>query len=178
LLQNYALLVGSLASVVRQKLSQNDVDFAISAAHSPVFHYLLLASIVDLVSRNKFPGTFDGLGRLRLPSQLLLLSIVPLWATLSAVTWMIPPPLNNAEAQACSIQLEPSEWLQKLAVEASWINHGLHDPLSTGSTEIYHSQIAVRLVSILVVFSVAINLICISPKFVVHSYSTTTTDIT
>jgi hypothetical protein len=164
--------------VVRQKLSQNDVDFAISAAHSPVFHYLLLASIVDLVSRNKFPGTFDRLGRLRLPSQLLLLSIVPLWATLSAVTWMNPPLLNNVEAQACSIQLEPSEWLQKLAVEASWINHGLHDSPSARSTEIYHSEVAVRLVSVLVVFSVAINLICISPKFVVHLHSIAVTNLT
>jgi hypothetical protein len=177
-LQNYALLVGSLASVVRQKLSQNDVDFAISAAHSPIFHYLLLTSAVNLVSRNKILGAFDGLGRLRLPSQLLLLGIIPLWATLSAINWLNPPSLNSVGAQACSIQLAPSEWLQKLPVEASWTNHGLHDPLSTGSTEIYHSQIAIRLVSVLVVFSVVINLIFIAPKFVVHSYSIVITNVT
>jgi hypothetical protein len=127
LLQSYSLLIVSLVSILRQKLSPNDIDFTISAVHSPSFHFLLLMSLIYLFQGRRIsPGPFHRFGYLRLPAQLLIVSVIPLWIVLSGITWLDIPALRYRKGQTCAIRLSFQQWLQRLLSDLVWIYMGPH----------------------------------------------------
>ncbi|PVG03833.1 hypothetical protein CPB86DRAFT_308002 [Serendipita vermifera] len=167
LLQNYALLIGSLASISREKLSPNDIHFAISAVHSPVFHYLLLTSAAHLIHRQppSSPNLFHNFGRLRLPSQLLILGVIPLWIVLSGVTWLGISELVSLTGGTCVKRLSFWEWLKGLTEDPVWIYNGLRTHNGNVSIQVHNTPVDARILSIFAVFSVAINLVYLPPRW-------------
>jgi hypothetical protein len=124
LLQNYGLLTASLVFTLLKKLSPDDIDFAISAIHSPVFHLLLLEIIMVSTSRRSF-GLFRQFGSLRIISQILLLGIVPLWIALSGVTWVTPSSIDHSAGPSCAARLSIVGWPARLSVDIAWVYYGI-----------------------------------------------------
>jgi hypothetical protein len=119
LVQNYGLLVCSLIFVFLRKLSQLDIVFAIAAVHSPIFHMLLLESIGFLTSR-QYVSRFHHFGSLRLPCQLLIIGVIPLWIVLSGINVLDFPIVEciHQEDRPLAIpQLSIVEWLVRLIFE-------------------------------------------------------------
>ncbi|PVG03829.1 hypothetical protein CPB86DRAFT_821888 [Serendipita vermifera] len=124
LLQNYGLLAGSLVFILLKKLSPDDIDFAISAIHSPIFHLLLLEVIMVSATRRSF-GLFRQFGRVRLISQILMLGIIPLWIVLSGVTWVGPSSSEHRARQSCAAHLSIIGWPARLSVDVVWVYYGI-----------------------------------------------------
>jgi hypothetical protein len=135
-----------------------------------------VTSAVNLASGKPFPGVFDKFGPLRLFSQLLLLGIVPLWGVLSAVTWLDTSSSKRIATQACALRLPFAAWLQRLIWEATWTHHSLDRRTAIRRAAIFDPPVTVEFVSILVVISVAINLVYISPESVCLPHVPATAD--
>ncbi|KAG8818816.1 hypothetical protein FRC19_010300 [Serendipita sp. 401] len=91
LLQNYGLLIASFVFIRLEKVSPNDIHFVLNAVYSPAFQLLIwptLFHFICLILRKRVEHQSSPLRLLHLPSQLLILGIVPVWVTLNAVTWL------------------------------------------------------------------------------------------
>jgi hypothetical protein len=112
-------LVCSLIFMFLRKLSQLDIVFAIAAVHSPIFHMLLLESIGFLTSR-QYASRFHHFGSLRLPGQLLIIGIIPLWIVLSGINVLdfpIVERIHQEDRPLAIPQLGIVEWLVRLIFE-------------------------------------------------------------
>ncbi|KAG8849083.1 hypothetical protein FRB91_010264, partial [Serendipita sp. 411] len=91
LLQNYGLLIASFVFIRLEKVSPDDIHFVINAVYSPAFQLLVwptLFDFIDLILCGRVEDQSSVFFPLGLPSQLLVLGIVPVWVTLNAVTWL------------------------------------------------------------------------------------------
>ncbi|KAG8798878.1 hypothetical protein FRC16_006370 [Serendipita sp. 398] len=122
LLQNYSLLIASIVFIRLEKLSPNDIHFAIGAVLSPVFHLLLWDTISDLIKRSRY-GLSGQLGSLRHLSRLFMLGIVPIWVVLSGMTWLDASFLGMKDhaLRVCAYQSPTIEWALKLLEDGTWM---------------------------------------------------------
>ncbi|PVG03831.1 hypothetical protein CPB86DRAFT_307923 [Serendipita vermifera] len=122
LLQNYGLLICSLVFLLLNKLSPNDVDFAIAAVHSPVFHFLLFERVISWIGGSHLFPRKLAYSQLH---QILLLGVIPLWIVLSGVTWANLSIFEHHASHTCAARLPLSWWLWRLAFDVVWVNGGL-----------------------------------------------------
>lgn len=155
ILQNYGLLLCAFIFLLLNKLSPNDMDFIITAVHSPIFHYLVVCVIlreIKSLEKSKF---------LLIVVTILLLGVFPLWIVLSGITWLDWSALDHRASITCATRFSTKEYLGKLWIELLWVYSGIGPSSAlrlgralvktTGTTTAIFTAISLRYLFLIVV---------------------------
>ena len=110
LVQIYRILLSTLLSIDRQRLSLFDANFVLALSSSPLTVYLVVASICDLCGIRT--GLYKRIKSYRLITRILGAVVLPLWIGLSMFTIMSTKAFKDSLCDPGTFK----DWLQHIAV--------------------------------------------------------------